>query len=127
MRYPKVSSFFRTVKEVEKINHRKPLLQIVVDKEVSNPPLVELANDNVWGWFRMGLRNKVFLESGLSDEDRIHLMRLCEKEKVKCQNMGEKGVKNFITVRVSDLKSKKRNSTPHNGGGGVAVEGAVGL
>ncbi len=121
MHHSKISSFFLTDKEIDRINRRRELLQIVVDEVGSDPNLVEMSNGKVWGWFRMGSWKRVLLESGLSDEDRIHLMRLCVKEKVKYQNMGEKGLKNFISGKITDLKSKKRKTTPLKRGGADQV------
>lgn len=112
----KISSFFITNAELKKIQNRKNMLEIIIDEVKSNSECVELSDGNVWKWFKVYLWKPILVESGLSDEGKMVLMRMCVMEKMKYQNMGDKGLLNFIRNKMEWMKKeeKKRNGKGGN-------------
>lgn len=112
----KISSFFITNTEMKNIQKRINMLEIVINEVESNPECVDLSGGNVWKWFKMYMWKPILLENGLSDEGKMDLMRMCVLEKMKYQNMGDKGLNSFIKNRISTMKLEEKKERGKKGG-----------
>lgn len=106
----KVSGFFISDREMEKIKVRTQLLEKVLNEINNSVECMTLSKGRVWKWFHVNLWRTILMESGLSNDGKLKVLRECVLEKLKYQNMGEKGMRSFIETEVIMLKNEEKKA-----------------
>ena len=119
MQNKRVSEFFMGKREVKMIEGRIRLLEEILGEIKGNGELMGYSNGKVWKWFKVMLWKPILVESGLSDEGKLKVMRLCIGEKVKYKNMGDKGMKGFVDKMIVEVKLGERKGRLNGGKGGM--------
>ena len=126
MQNKRVSEFFMGKREVKMIEGRIRLLEEILVEIRGNGELMGYSNGKVWKWFKVMLWKPILVESGLSDEGKLKVMRLCIGEKVKYKNMGDKGMKGFVDKMIVEVKLRERKGRLNRGKGGMEKDEGVG-
>lgn len=126
MQNKRVSEFFMGKREVKMIEGRIRLLEEILGEIRGNGELMGYSNGKVWKWFKVMLWKPILVESGLSDEGKLKVMRLCIEEKVKYKNMGDKGMKGFVDKMIVEVKLGERKGRLNGGKGGMEKDEGVG-
>lgn len=126
MQNKRVSEFFMGKREVKMIEGRVRLLEEIMGEIRGNGELMGYSNGKVWKWFKVMLWKPILVESGLSDEGKLKVMRLCIGEKVKYKNMGDKGMKGFVDKMIVEVKLGERKGRMNGGKRGMEKEEGVG-
>ena len=108
MQNKRVSEFFMGKREVKMIEGRIRLLEEILGEIRGNGEMMGYSKGKVWKWFKVMLWKPILVESGLSDEGKMKVMRLCVLEKVKYQNMGDKGMKGFVVQMIVKVKGEEK-------------------
>jgi hypothetical protein len=108
MENKKVSEFFLGKREMKLIEGRVKLLEKIMEEIRGNEELMGYSSGKVWKWFKVMLWKPILVESGLSDEGKLNVMRMCIGEKVKYKNMGDKGMKGFVGKMIVEVKLGER-------------------
>lgn len=119
MQNKRVGEFFMGKREVKMIEGRIRLLEEILGEIRGNGELMRYSNGKVWKWFKVMLWKPILVESGLSDEGKLKVMRLCIGEKVKYNNMGDKGMKGFVEKMIVEVKLGERKGRLNGGKGGM--------
>ena len=122
MKNKRMSEFFMGKREVKMIEGRIRLLEEIMEEIRRNEEWMGYSNGKVWKWFKVMLWKPILVESGLSDEGKMKVMRLCIGEKVKYKNMGDKGMKGFVEKMIVEVKSGEKKGRLNGGKGGVEKE-----
>ena len=124
MKNKRMSEFFMGKREVKMIEGRIRLLEEIMEEIRRNEEWMGYSNGKVWKWFKVMLWKPILVESGLSDDGKLKVMRLCIGEKVKYKNMGDKGMKGFVEKMIVEVKKgeKKGRVNTGNGKGGGGME-----
>ena len=122
MKNKRMSEFFMGKREVKMIEGRIRLLEEIMEEIRRNEEWMGYSNGKVWKWFKVMLWKPILVESGLSDEGKLKVMRLCIGEKVKYKNMGDKGMKGFVEKMIVEVKSGEKKGRLNRGKGGVEKE-----
>ena len=124
MKNKRMSEFFMGKREVKMIEGRIRLLEEIMEEIRRNEEWMGYSNGKVWKWFKVMLWKPILVESGLSDDGKLKVMRLCIGEKVKYKNMGDKGMKGFVEKMILEVKKgeKKGRVNTGNGKGGGGME-----
>ena len=126
MQNKRVSEFFMGKREVKMIEGRIRLLEEILGEIRGNGELMGYSNGKVWKWFKVMLWKPILVESGLSDEGKLKVMRLCIGEKVKYKNMGDRGMKGFVDRMIVEVKLGERKGRLNRGKGGMEKDEGVG-
>ena len=108
MKNKRMSEFFMGKREVKMIEGRIRLLEEIMEEIRRNEEWMGYSNGKVWKWFKVMLWKPILVESGLSDDGKLKVMRLCVLEKVKYQNMGDKGMKGFVVQMIVKVKGEEK-------------------
>lgn len=122
----RVSEFYMGKREMKLIEGRIHLMERMIDEIRGDGKLMEISRGKVWKWFKMMLWKPILVESGLSDEGKLEVMRKCVWEKVKYQNMGDKGMKGFVEKMIVEVKNGERKGRLNTGKGGTEKGEGVG-
>ena len=104
----RVSEFYMGKREMKLIEGRIHLMERMIDEIRRDGKMMEISMGKVWKWFKVRLWKPILVESGLSDEGKLKVMRLCVLEKVKYQNMGDKGMKGFVVQMIVKVKGEEK-------------------
>ena len=108
MQNKRMSEFFMGKREMKLIEGRIRLLEEILGEIRGNGEMMGYSKGKVWKWFKVMLWKPILVESGLSDEGKMKVMRLCVLEKVKYQNMGDKGMKGFVVQMIVKVKGEEK-------------------